>query len=68
MLEVGGVLREQQLSAKMLLQIHDELVFEVAEGEVEQTSRIVKEVMENALPIDVPLVVNCEVGVSLAKS
>jgi len=68
MLEVGGVLREQELSAKMLLQIHDELVFEVAEGEVEEASKIVKEVMENALPIDVPLVVNCEVGVSLAKS
>lgn len=67
MLEVGGALAAEQLSAKMLLQIHDELVFEVVEDEVEQTSKLVKDVMENALPIDVPLVVNCEMGKSLAK-
>ena len=67
MLEVGGALSEHKLSAKMLLQIHDELVFEVLEDEIEQTSKLVKYVMENSLLIDVPLVVNCEVGKSLAK-
>src|SRR6202035_4652722 len=48
------------LSARMLLQVHDELVFEVPEGEAETTASLVKDVMENApLPaveLSVPLV------------
>lgn len=43
------------LSAKMLLQVHDELIFEVPEAELEQTSALVKEVMENVADIGVPL-------------
>lgn len=56
------------LSARMLLQIHDELVFELPEGELARTQPIIKDAMENALELSVPLVVNFEVGYSLAKS
>ena len=55
------------LSARMLLQIHDELVFELPEEELEQTRPIIKAAMENALKLDVPLSVNFEVGKSLEK-
>ena len=40
----------------MLLQVHDELVFELPETELEQTRPIIKEAMEHAMKIDVPLV------------
>jgi DNA polymerase-1 len=42
----------------MLLQVHDELVFEVAEGELETTRSLVKTVMEGAAQLSVPLVVD----------
>ena len=54
-------LQEAKLSAKMLLQVHDELIFEVPESEIEETSKLVSEIMENAfqimgVSISVPLV------------
>lgn len=58
---------ENELRAKMLLQIHDELVFELPESEVETAIPVIKEAMEGVLQMDVPLVVNFEVGTSLAK-
>lgn len=67
MIQVEKDLVEVGLGAKMLLQIHDELVFEVAEAELEETKKVVQKAMEHALEIDVPLVVNCEVSQSLAK-
>ncbi|MGE5475939.1 MAG: DNA polymerase I [Bacteroidales bacterium] len=50
------------LSARMLLQVHDELVFEVPEAEVEATRALVKQVMEAAASLDVPLVVETGTG------
>ncbi|MFA7381998.1 MAG: DNA polymerase I [Desulfurivibrionaceae bacterium] len=60
-------LSEQGLGAKLLLQIHDELVFEVPVAEIEATGAVVKEAMEGVLRLDVPLVVNTVVGENLAK-
>jgi DNA polymerase-1 len=51
----------------MLLQIHDELVFEVPENEVEKTEKLVKDSMESVMELDVPLVVNISLGKNLAK-
>ena len=48
--------------AKMLLQVHDELVFDVPKTEVKSLSAMVKEEMENAFSLDVPLVVDLGVG------
>lgn len=46
----------------MILQVHDELVFDVAPDEVEQLKEIVLDKMQNALQLDVPLVVELGVG------
>jgi DNA polymerase-1 len=53
---------KNEFQAKMLLQIHDELVFEVPDQEVEPFSRWVKKKMENAVSLDVPLVVSVKAG------
>ncbi len=61
MAKLPGALAEKKLSARMLLQVHDELIFEAPDKEVEATRKLVSEVMEKApLPavdISVPLVV-----------
>ena len=59
MIRMDDALVRQKLSARMLLQVHDELVFEVAEEEVEATMPVVRAVMENsampAVDLAVPL-------------
>ncbi len=60
-------LKKEGLSARMLLQIHDELVFEMPQSEVDSATPIIKTAMENALKLDVPLTVNIQIGRSLAK-
>lgn len=67
MIQVVPSLKKANLSARLLLQIHDELVFELPESELEKTREVVRKAMEEALALDVPLVVNFETGNSLAK-
>jgi len=62
MIALPGVLREAGLNARMLLQVHDELIFEVPEDEIEKTVPIVKSVMESAMTLDVPLVCDARAG------
>lgn len=66
MIQMPDALKQVGLNAKMLLQVHDELVFEVPEGEIEKTTPIITSVMEKAaLPareISVPLTVDCGIG------
>jgi DNA polymerase-1 len=62
MIRLPDELERAGLSARMLLQVHDELVFEVPEAEVEPTRALVKRVMEAAANLDVPLVVEVGVG------
>ena len=62
MVRLGGALDDAGLGARMLLQVHDELIFEVAEAELEATRALVKEVMESAATLDVPLVVDTGIG------
>ena len=50
------------LRARMLLQVHDELVLEVPRGEVDATATVLRDVMESALKLDVPLTVDVKVG------
>lgn len=61
-------LDEAGLSAKMLLQVHDELIFEVPNAELEQTSALVREVMENVVSLGVPLVAEAGSGQSWAEA
>jgi DNA polymerase-1 len=60
MVRLPAALRDAGLAARMLLQVHDELVFEVPEGELEATKPVIKRVMEGAAQLSVPLLV--EVG------
>jgi DNA polymerase I len=62
MIRIARSLRESGAKAKMLLQVHDELVFEVPENEVEQVSALVRREMEHAADLRVPLVVDMGTG------
>lgn len=62
MLRVDRALREQELTSRVLLQVHDELVLEVAEGEEEQLRSLVTEGMAGAMELSVPLEVGIGVG------
>ncbi len=62
MLRVDRGLREAGLHSRMLLQVHDELVFEVATGEREQLEALVRREMGEAYPLSVPLEVSVGVG------
>jgi DNA polymerase-1 len=52
----------------MLLQVHDELIFEVPKEEAEETAALVKKVMEGAAELSVPLTVDTGIGHSLATA
>jgi DNA polymerase-1 len=67
MIKVDQMLRQQKPQAKMLLQIHDELVFEVKSREAATVGPLIKEAMESVVKLDVPLLVNMASGPNLAE-
>jgi DNA polymerase-1 len=62
MIGVDEALREAKLTSRMLLQVHDELLFEVADGEREQVEALVRDKMGSAYPLDVPMEVSVGYG------
>lgn len=62
MIELDKRLKESDLQATMLLQVHDELVFEVPESELEMLDKLVSEVMEQAVALHVPLITDSNWG------
>ena len=62
MTRVDAALRERGGEARMLLQVHDELLLEVPEGEVDEVRELVVEGMRGALELKVPVVVDTGVG------
>ena len=62
MIGVAKRLKEEGLRSKMVLQIHDELLFDALPEEVPALSALVKEVMENVIRLSVPLTVDCSAG------
>ena len=64
MIQVPGALTNAGLKAQMLLQVHDELIFEVPEAEAKGTINVVRAAMEGAAHLDVPLVVDAGIGMS----
>ncbi|RNB83861.1 DNA polymerase I [Brevibacillus nitrificans] len=62
MIRMQDSLQEKGLKSRMLLQVHDELVFEVPQDELEIMKQLVPEVMESALKLDVPLKVDVNFG------
>ena len=64
MIQIDDELRKRKLSSRMLLQVHDELVFEVPERERETMRALVKDKMENVRPLSVPLSVEISTGLN----
>ena len=62
MTRIDPALEKAGLGARMLLQVHDELIFEVPEAELDDTAALVKKIMEGAAHLDVPLVVETGSG------
>ena len=62
MINVSRRITEAGLGSRMVLQVHDELVFDVPAGEEETLNKIVKEEMENVVSLSVPLTVECNYG------
>jgi DNA polymerase-1 len=62
MIRVPAALAGAKLKARMLLQVHDELLFEVPDNELDRTRDVARAVMENAAKLSVPLVVDTGVG------
>lgn len=62
MLEINRRLIEEKRTSFMILQIHDELIFEVPNKEIDAISHLVREVMENIMPLKIPLTVDIHVG------
>ncbi|HEU5424792.1 MAG TPA: DNA polymerase I [Nitrolancea sp.] len=61
-IRVREALREQQFRARMLLQVHDELLFEAPVSEVPALTEVVREIMENVVELSVPLVAEAAAG------
>ena len=62
MIELDREMRERKFKANVLLQVHDELIFEVPQEELESLQSLVEEVMENAVSLKVPLRADSNVG------
>ena len=67
MLDIDRLIEDEALETAMLLQIHDELIFEVKEGEVEEVCRRFVHIMENILELKVPLKCSVSVGKSWSE-
>ncbi len=57
-------LKEEQTDAKMIMQVHDELVFEIADRKIEQDSAMIRKLMSEAAELAVPLLVDIGVGIN----
>ena len=62
MVKVYNHLKQNNLKAKILLQVHDEIILDVPEDELSIVKKILKEDMENAIPLQVPIVVDFTQG------
>ena len=62
MAEISNKLQVTGYQTKMILQVHDELVFEVPEKLLKEVASVIKDLMENSFPLSVPLVVELKSG------
>ena len=62
MIHIYKRMQEEQVKSRMILQIHDELIFDVWEEELEQMRTIVEEGMQTAMKLRVPLIAEANIG------
>ena len=67
MVRTQAALEARGLGARMLLQVHDELLFEAPPAEVAAVEALAREIMEAALPLQVPVVVDVKTGKDWAE-
>jgi len=68
MRDIWEDIKKNKLSSKIVLQVHDELVFEVPDSEQKQIEQMVKYKMENVTPLKIPLKVHLSWGVNWAET
>ena len=68
MVNVSLALQREKLGARLLLQVHDELVLEVPDAEIDETTALVKSTMEHTVKLGVPLVADAGVGVNWGEA
>ncbi|GAN81759.1 DNA polymerase I [Acidocella aminolytica] len=68
MVKLPKALKEAGLNAKLLLQVHDELLFEAPDDEVKAAAKLAQDVMQNAVTLSVPLVVETGIGKNWGKA
>ena len=64
MIEIDNAFKEKNLKSTMLLQVHDELIFNVVNEEKEIVQELVKNIMENTIKLSVPLEVDIQFGIN----
>ena len=62
MIDIDKAMREKHVKSKMILQVHDELIFTVPLDEVEMMKELINDGMVNAMELKVPLTAECSVG------
>ena len=62
MINIHNELNKKQAKTKMILQVHDELLFDAHKDEVDELLPVIKNLMENAMPMDVPILVDAGIG------
>ena len=64
MINIKNLIEQEKLMSKLVLQVHDELIFEVPEKEEKYMVELIKKEMENSVKLNVPIVVDCKSGAS----
>jgi len=67
MLDIQAELTRQNMATKMILQVHDELIFDAPEAEAEQAAKLITNIMQTAYKLDVPLLVDANIGDNWAQ-
>lgn len=62
MIKIFETMKKEKMKSKMVLQVHDELVFDVHKSELNEIKPMIKEIMENALPLNVPVLTEIGIG------
>ena len=62
MIKIYNLLKEKKYKTKMLIQVHDELIFDIPEDELKEVKELIQDTMENIYKLKVPLKVSIEYG------
>jgi DNA polymerase-1 len=62
MIKVNEEFKKNNIESKLILQVHDELIFDCLNNEIDKVKEIVTNTMENVIKLDVPIKVSCDIG------